>query len=107
MFMFQWNYKNEIMSAETLIFLGFILLLSIFLGFELINKVPATLHTPLMSGSNAISGVTIIGALTAAGVSQEYMFSVILGTFGVLFAIINVAGGYVVTNRMLKMFIKK
>lgn len=94
------------MSAETLIFLNFILVLAIFLGFELISKVPSTLHTPLMSGSNAISGITLIGAITAAG-SQHNNISIILGTLSVAFATINVVGGYLVTDRMLGMFKKK
>jgi NAD(P) transhydrogenase subunit alpha len=93
------------MSAE-FVFLAFILVLAIFLGFELISKVPATLHTPLMSGSNAISGITIVGALIAAG-SQQDQISVILGTLAVVFGTINVVGGYLVTNRMLAMFKKK
>ena len=93
------------MSVEY-VFLAFILMLSIFLGFELISKVPSTLHTPLMSGSNAISGISIVGALISAG-SDHNQLSVILGTFAVAFATINVVGGYLVTNRMLAMFKKK
>jgi NAD(P) transhydrogenase subunit alpha len=93
------------MNAE-FIYLAFILMLSIFLGFELISKVPATLHTPLMSGSNAISGITVVGALIAAGGENESL-SIILGTLAVAFATINVVGGYLVTNRMLSMFKKK
>ena len=90
----------------TLLF--FVLVLSIFLGFELISKVPSTLHTPLMSGANAISGITLVGALLASGsgfVSQP--LPVLLGTAAVTFATINVVGGYLVTNRMLSMFKKK
>ena len=93
------------MTAE-FVFLAFILMLSVFLGFELISKVPSTLHTPLMSGSNAISGITIVGALIAAG-SENSELSSILGTAAVVFATINVVGGYLVTNRMLAMFKKK
>ncbi len=92
------------------ILLFFILVLSTFLGFELILKVPSTLHTPLMSGSNAISGITIIGALIAAGTSIDSTSGTlltILGTTAVFFSTINVIGGYMVTNRMLKMFRKK
>lgn len=89
-----------------IVFLAFILILSIFLGFELINKVPATLHTPLMSGSNAISGITLIGALVSAG-AKEPQIATILGTAAVIFATINVVGGYFVTDRMLEMFKKK
>jgi len=93
------------MSGEFL-YLAFILMLAVFLGFELISKVPATLHTPLMSGSNAISGITVVGALIAAGAEHETI-SIILGTLAVVFATINVVGGYLVTNRMLAMFKKK
>jgi NAD(P) transhydrogenase subunit alpha len=81
-------------------------MLSIFLGFELISKVPATLHTPLMSGANAISGITMVGALVAAGSDLGGMATV-LGVLAVTFATINVVGGYMVTNRMLGMFKKK
>ena len=93
------------MSSE-MVFLALILMLSIFLGFELIAKVPSTLHTPLMSGSNAISGITLVGAVIAAG-SQSTQMATILGTCAVAFATINVVGGYLVTNRMLAMFKKK
>ena len=88
------------------VFLAMVLMLSIFLGFELISKVPATLHTPLMSGANAISGITIVGALISAGGECDAMSSY-LGAAAVMFAMINVAGGYLVTNRMLSMFKKK
>ena len=83
-----------------------LLVLAIFLGFELITKVPPTLHTPLMSGSNAISGITIVGALLAAG-HEERTASTILGFVAIVFASINVVGGFLVTNRMLGMFKKK
>jgi len=92
------------MDIETIIFLSFILVLSIFLGFELISKVPSTLHTPLMSGSNAISGITIVGALIASGLNASPVLTTILGTLAVIFATINVIGGYLVTDKMLKMF---
>lgn len=92
---------------ETYVFLTFILILSIFLGFELINKVPATLHTPLMSASNAISGITLLGAMVIAGESASQTTATLLGTAAVVFATINVVGGYVVTDRMLAMFKKK
>lgn len=95
------------MDIQTGIFLGFILLLSIFLGFELISKVPSILHTPLMSGSNAISGITLVGALVAAGSPGHSTLSIVLGTAAVAFAAINVVGGYLVTHRMLGMFRKK
>ncbi len=88
------------------VLLGLVLMLSIFLGFELISKVPATLHTPLMSGANAISGITMVGALTAAGADVGGLATV-LGVAAVTFATINVVGGYLVTNRMLSMFKKK
>ena len=88
------------------VFLGFVLMLSIFLGFELIAKVPATLHTPLMSGANAISGVTLVGALTSAGAGQAE-WATWLGAVAVFFATINVVGGYMVTDRMLSMFKRK
>lgn len=90
------------------IFLTIILVLSVFLGFELINKVPATLHTPLMSGANAISGITVVGALASAGAGSENpQIAITLGTLAVAFATINVIGGYMVTDRMLAMFKKK
>ena len=92
------------MDPQTIVFLSFILILSIFLGFELISKVPSQLHTPLMSGSNAISGITIVGALIACGMSSNKILITILGTLAVTLAMINVVGGYLVTNRMLKMF---
>ncbi len=85
----------------------FIFVLAIFLGFELISKVPSQLHTPLMSGSNAISGITIVGALAAAGLGVGGPFGTLLGLLAVIFASINVVGGYLVTNRMLGMFKKK
>ena len=89
-----------------IVFLVFILVLSVFLGFELISKVPATLHTPLMSGANAISGITLAGAFLAAGMVDSEMGKY-LGTAAVAFATINVVGGYMVTDRMLAMFKSK
>jgi len=89
-----------------LVYLSFILILSVFLGFELIQKVPATLHTPLMSGANAISGITLVGALAGAG-SGSSTLTVMLGTAAVVFATVNVVGGYLVTDRMLAMFKKR
>ncbi len=88
------------------VFLALVLMLSIFLGFELISKVPATLHTPLMSGANAISGITLVGALTSAGAGND-LVATWLGAVAVAFATVNVVGGYMVTNRMLSMFKKK
>ena len=96
------------MDGQTIIYLLFILLLATFLGFELISKVPATLHTPLMSGSNAISGITLLGAISLTGQSEEATaLSSILGFLAVTFAMTNVVGGYLVTDRMLEMFKKK
>lgn len=89
-----------------IIYLSFILVLAVFLGIELISKVPSTLHTPLMSGANAISGITVVGALVSAGAGQENT-ATILGTAAVVLATINVVGGYMVTDRMLAMFKKK
>ncbi len=84
----------------------FILMLSIFVGFELIRKIPATLHTPLMSGANAISGITVIGALAlAGGKGGDHVTA--LAVASVFLATINVVGGYLVTDRMLAMFKKK
>lgn len=88
------------------VFLTFVFVLAIFLGFELIAKVPSILHTPLMSGSNAISGITMIGAIASLR-SANVELSVVLGTLSVILATINVVGGYVVTDRMLEMFKKK
>ena len=93
------------MAAEG-VFLALILVLSILLGIELISKVPSTLHTPLMSGANAISGITLVGALLSSGAGGGGL-SVLLGTLAVGFATINVVGGYFVTHRMLSMFKKK
>jgi len=90
-----------------IIYIVFIFVLSVFVGFEVISKVPSTLHTPLMSGSNAISGITIVGALVAAGTEGMDTVAVVLGTLAVTFATINVVGGYFVTDRMLGMFKKK
>ena len=83
-----------------------IFVLAIFVGWEVITKVPPTLHTPLMSGSNAISGITLIGAMIAAGAEQSITTSV-LGTVAVVLGTINVVGGFLVTHRMLGMFRKK
>lgn len=84
----------------------FVIVLAVFLGFELISRVPATLHTPLMSGSNAISGITLIGALLAVR-SDSHVISIVLGVSAVALGTINVVGGYFVTNRMLSMFRRK
>jgi NAD(P) transhydrogenase subunit alpha len=91
---------------EAFIIVLTIFVLAIFVGFEVITKVPPTLHTPLMSGSNAISGITVIGALLSAG-SQQTWLTATLGLIAVIFATINVVGGFLVTHRMLEMFRKK
>lgn len=83
-----------------------VFVLAMFAGFFVITKVPPTLHTPLTSGANAISGITVIGALIVAG-SKEVNLSTILGFFAVILAMINVVGGFLVTDRMLRMFKKK
>ncbi len=86
--------------------LFFIFVLASFIGFELITKVPPTLHTPLMSGSNAISGITVVGAITCLSTGFP-MFGRILGLVALVFAMVNVIGGFRVTDRMLAMFSKK
>lgn len=91
---------TELLSALT------VFVLASFVGFEVINKVPPTLHTPLMSGANAISGIAIVGAILAAG-PQSWNLSVVLGLVAVVLATINVVGGFLVTDRMLQMFKKK
>ena len=96
----------ELYQVPSEVFLTFILVLSIFLGFELINKVPATLHTPLMSGANAISGITLVGAVSLVGSGDPDM-SKWLAVGAVALASVNVVGGYLVTDRMLAMFKKK
>ena len=87
--------------------LFFVFVLSIFLGLELIAKVPSQLHSPLMSGSNAISGITLVAALIAAGTDDGSWLTSILGFLALVLATINVVGGYAVTDRMLHMFKKK
>ena len=89
---------------EIYILLGFVLILSIYLGLELISKVQSTLHTPLMSGANAISGIALVGALT---LTQDTFLQTVIAFLAITFASINVFGGYLVTNRMLSMFKKK
>jgi NAD(P) transhydrogenase subunit alpha len=83
-----------------------ILVLAIFVGFEVITKVPPMLHTPLMSGSNAISGIILVGALIAAGIGHSTM-TTILAFSAIVFATVNVVGGFLVTHRMLAMFRRK
>ena len=94
------------MISEALIGGLVIFVLATYLGAALIGRVPPTLHTPLMSGSNAISGITIVGALIVAGAGLGWI-STVLGFLAVAFAMINVVGGYAVTNRMLLMFKKE
>ena len=96
---FFYSFKEEI----------FIIVLTIFLGFEVIANVPSVLHTPLMSGANAISGVIIIGGIILVGHADITTLSLnlVLGIFAVIFGTLNVIGGFVVTDRMLEMFKKK
>ncbi len=91
---------------ESLILALTVFVLAIFVGFEVITKVPPILHTPLMSGANAISGMTLVGALIAAG-TQHTTLTTSLGFVAVVFATVNVVGGFMVTNRMLAMFKRK
>jgi H+-translocating NAD(P) transhydrogenase subunit alpha len=84
-----------------------VLMLAIFLGFEVISKVPAMLHTPLMSGTNAIHGIVIVGAIIVAGSSDQDTLIRVVGLVAVVLASANVAGGFVVTDRMLEMFKKR
>lgn len=93
------------MTFGELLIIFYIFILAVLEGVEIISKVPPTLHTPLMSGSNAISGITIVGSLIACGNNNQ--LTAIVGCFAVVFATINVIGGYAVTERMLKMFKKK
>ena len=103
---------------QTIMLLVFIFIIAAFLGIELISKVPSQLHTPLMSGTNAISGITIVGAIAATAVNSSLavdvpgslvseIIGIILGVLAIFFATINVIGGYFVTDRMLGMFKKK
>ena len=96
------------MSHNTLlVFEVTILVLAIFLGFEVISKVPALLHTPLMSGTNAIHGIVIVGAMLVMGLSHKDTLTWIIGFVAVILASANVVGGFVVTDRMLEMFKKR
>ena len=90
---------------ENLVFLFYIFVLAMFVGYEVITKVPPILHTPLMSGANAISGVSLVGAMVVTG-PQQTDLSVILGMIAVIMATVNVVGGFMVTDRMLAMFRK-
>jgi NAD(P) transhydrogenase subunit alpha len=93
-------------SSDTLALGAFVFALAVFVGFELITKVPATLHTPLMSGTNAIHGIVLVGALTIAASAHNTIGNVI-AVGAVLLGTINVVGGFVVTDRMLEMFKSK
>lgn len=92
--------------GQDMIFLLYVFVLAMFAGYEVITKVPPILHTPLMSGANAISGVCLIGAMVVTG-PKELNVSVILGMIAVIMATINVVGGFMVTDRMLAMFKKE
>jgi NAD(P) transhydrogenase subunit alpha len=94
--------------VEALIGALTIFVLAVFVGYEIITKVPPTLHTPLMSGSNAISGIAVIGAILCAGTGEgSTLVSTILGFLAVVLAMINIIGGFMVTDRMLQMFKRK
>lgn len=97
------------MAIGEILLLVFVFVIAGFLGIELISKVPSQLHTPLMSGTNAISGITIVGAISALAVAlnNDGMVGTIFGFLAIVFATINVVGGYLVTDRMLGMFKKK
>ena len=90
------------MDSKTIMLLIFVFIISAYLGVELISKVPSQLHTPLMSGTNAISGITIVGAIAACAICVDnHILGMILGVIAIFFATINVIGGYFVTDRML------
>ncbi len=91
---------------EALIMSVTVFVLAVFVGFEIITKVPPTLHTPLMSGANAISGIALVGAMIAAGADQTIV-ATLLGVGAVVLATVNVVGGFLVTHRMLSMFKRK
>ena len=97
------------MAVGEILLLVFVFVIAGFLGVELISKVPSQLHTPLMSGTNAISGITIVGAISATAVAlhTDGLVGAIFGFIAILLAAINVIGGYMVTDRMLEMFTKK
>ena len=97
------------MEMDTIMLLIFVFIIAAYLGVELISKVPSQLHTPLMSGTNAISGITIVGAIaaTALNASGNKVLGIVLGAIAIFFATVNVIGGYFVIDRMLAMFKKK
>ncbi len=99
------NATEAMAGSSVLMLLLTVFVLSIFVGAEIISKIPPTLHTPLMSGSNAISGITVIGAILVCGSASGFLNG--LGLFSVVLATINVVGGFVVTHRMLAMFKSK
>ena len=84
-----------------------LLVIAAFVGFEVISRIPNTLHTPLMSATNAIHGIVVVGALVVAGAAAQGTVQIVLGTLAVFFGSLNVVGGFVVTDRMLEMFKKK
>jgi NAD(P) transhydrogenase subunit alpha len=96
----------EPVSSSTLLASITIFVLAVFVGWQIITKIPPSLHTPLMSGSNAISGITVVGALIAAG-NDHFGMAKILGFLALVLAMVNVVGGFVVTNRMLAKFRRK
>ena len=102
-------FQGEGATGMPFLILGlWVLLLAIFVGFELITKVPPNLHTPLMSGANAISGITLVGALSCTYLATDWPIAAnLLGTLAIAAATINVVGGFMVTDRMLGMFGKK
>lgn len=100
--------KDGIQSRHKVLLAGLtVFVLAIFVGFEVITKVPPTLHTPLMSGSNAISGITLVGAVTVTGMGTAISFAAFTGFIAIVLATINVVGGFLVTHRMLSMFKKR
>ena len=94
------------MSGEAIV-AAYVFILAIFVGFEVVSKVPSTLHTPLMSGANAIHGIVIVGAMVVLGLPNKGPFTWIIGFVAVVLASANVVGGFVVTDRMLEMFKKR
>ena len=102
------DFINNLLQDESSVRMIYIIILSIFVGIEVIEKVPTILHTPLMSGANAIHGVVIIGSIIVMGKAEEGDLLVqILGFLAVVFGTLNVVGGFVVTDRMLELFKKK
>jgi NAD(P) transhydrogenase subunit alpha len=102
------EFLTDVFSQDVNVRMLYIIILSIFVGIEVIEKVPTILHTPLMSGANAIHGVVIIGSIIVMGKapSDDYLI-MILGFLAVVFGTLNVVGGFVVTDRMLELFKKK